>query len=123
MDRRAFLGRIVGGVATAAAVRTWPFRVFSFPSEVKPWFVANWGFDEPNAYYCTGEQAEAWNAVMADFLSRENQELRFYDLLKSRCAVPISLRPGMRIPMRFTQGISRSIVGLDGHDVGKNVQA
>ena len=36
MNRRAFLGNLIGGVATAAAVRTWPFRVFSFPTEVKP---------------------------------------------------------------------------------------
>lgn len=34
MDRRSFLKMIVGGVATAAAVRTFPFRVFSFPKEV-----------------------------------------------------------------------------------------
>jgi len=26
---------MVGGVATAAAVRTWPFRVYSFPSELR----------------------------------------------------------------------------------------
>ena len=35
MDRRAFIGSLVGGVATAAAVRTWPFRVYSFPSELR----------------------------------------------------------------------------------------
>lgn len=34
MDRRRFLGTLIGGVATAAAVRTWPFRVFSFPSKI-----------------------------------------------------------------------------------------
>lgn len=34
MNRRHFLGTLVGGVATAAAVRSWPFRVFSFPSEI-----------------------------------------------------------------------------------------
>jgi hypothetical protein len=34
MDRRNFLSTLVGGVATAAAVRTFPFRVFSFPKEV-----------------------------------------------------------------------------------------
>jgi hypothetical protein len=33
MDRRAFLRGLVGGVATDAAVRTFPFRVFSFPSK------------------------------------------------------------------------------------------
>jgi len=33
MNRRNFIGMMVGGVAAAAAVRTWPFRVYSFPSE------------------------------------------------------------------------------------------
>ena len=33
MNRRNFLGALVGGVATAAAVRTWPFRVYSFPAD------------------------------------------------------------------------------------------
>lgn len=33
MNRRGFLGAMVGGIATAAAVRTWPFRVYSFPAE------------------------------------------------------------------------------------------
>jgi hypothetical protein len=36
INRRNFLGMTIGGVAASAAVRTWPFRVFSFPSEVKP---------------------------------------------------------------------------------------
>jgi hypothetical protein len=35
MNRRSFLGTLVGGVAASAAVRTWPFRVYSFPSEIK----------------------------------------------------------------------------------------
>lgn len=34
MERRNFLRALVGGVATAAAVRSWPFRVYSFPSEI-----------------------------------------------------------------------------------------
>lgn len=34
MDRRKFLGTIVGGVAATAAVRTWPFRVYSFPTNI-----------------------------------------------------------------------------------------
>jgi hypothetical protein len=34
-NRRNFLGMMVGGVAAAAAVRTFPFRVFSFPKEVQ----------------------------------------------------------------------------------------
>lgn len=35
MDRRGFLGTLFGGVAATAATRSWPFRVFSFPSEIK----------------------------------------------------------------------------------------
>lgn len=35
MNRRNFLSMMVGGVAAAAAVRTFPFRVFSFPKEIK----------------------------------------------------------------------------------------
>lgn len=34
MDRRKFLTSLVGGVAASAAVRTFPFRVFSFPQEI-----------------------------------------------------------------------------------------
>jgi hypothetical protein len=32
MERRNFLRSMIGGVTLAAAVRTWPFRVYSFPS-------------------------------------------------------------------------------------------
>lgn len=32
MNRRNFLNTLVGGVAVAAAARTWPFRVYSFGS-------------------------------------------------------------------------------------------
>lgn len=35
MNRRGFLGSLIGGVATTAAVRTWPFRVYSFPAQVE----------------------------------------------------------------------------------------
>lgn len=34
-DRRGFLKMMVGGVAATAAIKSFPFRVFSFPSEVK----------------------------------------------------------------------------------------
>jgi hypothetical protein len=36
MNRRSFFGLMVGGVATAATVRTFPFRVYSFASKVEP---------------------------------------------------------------------------------------
>lgn len=35
MDRRELLSTLVGGVSVNAAVRTWPFRVFSFPTELR----------------------------------------------------------------------------------------
>jgi hypothetical protein len=35
MNRRKFIGLTIGGIAVSAAVRTWPFRVYSFPSAVK----------------------------------------------------------------------------------------
>jgi len=34
LDRRHFLRNLVGGIAATAAVRTWPFRVYSFPTEI-----------------------------------------------------------------------------------------
>jgi hypothetical protein len=34
MNRRNFLSLMVGGVAAAAAVRSFPFQVFSFPKEI-----------------------------------------------------------------------------------------
>jgi hypothetical protein len=35
MDRRKFISTLIGGVAASAAMRTFPFRVFSFPSEIE----------------------------------------------------------------------------------------
>lgn len=34
MDRRSFFRTMVGGGAASAAVRTWPFRVYSFPTQI-----------------------------------------------------------------------------------------
>ena len=34
MQRRDFLKTLVGGVAIATAQRVWPYRVYSFPSEI-----------------------------------------------------------------------------------------
>ena len=33
MNRRAFIGGLIGGLAISAAV-PWPFRVYSFPSRI-----------------------------------------------------------------------------------------
>lgn len=42
MNRRGFLGMMIGGIAAQAAVRSFPFRVFSFPTEIiriRPMFI------------------------------------------------------------------------------------
>ena len=41
MNRRNFLG-LLGGVAACAAVRTWPFRVYSFPQEIVAPEIGGW---------------------------------------------------------------------------------
>ena len=35
MDRRGFIGTLIGGIAGVAAQRIWPFRVYSFPQEIR----------------------------------------------------------------------------------------
>ena len=35
MNRRNFFRQMIGGVAATAAVRTFPFRVFSFPTDLR----------------------------------------------------------------------------------------
>lgn len=44
MDRRSFLRMTVGGLAAGAAVRTWPFRVYSFPQKVYGGPAEWWGY-------------------------------------------------------------------------------
>jgi hypothetical protein len=34
LNRRAFLGTLIGGTVAAAAIQTWPFRVYSFPTDI-----------------------------------------------------------------------------------------
>jgi hypothetical protein len=47
-NRREFLKTLIGGVAASAAVRTWPFRVYSFPSEpIRSWPDGPWGLSVP----------------------------------------------------------------------------
>ena len=37
MNRRNFLQSMIGGLAASAAVRQWPFRVYSFPTRIVPY--------------------------------------------------------------------------------------
>jgi hypothetical protein len=75
MDRRSFLGTLVGGVACAAAVRTFPFRVFSFPSEilVRPRNLIQYGMLEQVAkpIYAI-DDAEQWVQWVSPLWSRAN---------------------------------------------------
>lgn len=60
MNRRNFLTTLVGGVAVAAAVRTWPFRVYSFPTDIK--VVPRWPDQLPPSVL------DALNEVTAKYL-------------------------------------------------------
>ncbi len=58
-SRRNFLGLMVGGIAAAAAVRTFPFRVYSFPKEpVLEYFSIPWQ-DYPTPWW-VGETQTQW---------------------------------------------------------------
>jgi hypothetical protein len=59
MERRNFLRTLVGGVAVAAAVRTWPFRVYSFPSEPVTAIPDDNVFFDNQIYYLHPFQAES----------------------------------------------------------------
>lgn len=98
MNRRNFLGLMVGGVAAAAAVRTFPFRVFSFPNEPKLWIGTDYGFSG-----CSSMSLAVW--------SKENLgswlvDDMFYvhpatlEALRSQYPVRVSSR-GFRIPVRL----------------------
>lgn len=43
MNRRNFLSTLISGLAATAAVRSFPFRVFSFPKEIKLANAADYG--------------------------------------------------------------------------------
>lgn len=104
MDRRSFLGTLVGGVATAAAVRTFPFRVFSFPMQII--------VSKPLAVPGTYLSEAAINAIDLDSFSKDIPNLicssgALYRMIKQTDVVPssfpkwnASLRP-FRVPMRF----------------------
>jgi len=66
LERRAFLRSLVGGVAVVAAVLTWPFRVYSFPSSLPlPGYFADCVFVEnPMVWYMNVDQAAAFEEVL-----------------------------------------------------------
>jgi hypothetical protein len=60
MDRRRFLSLTVGGITAAAAVRTFPFRVFSFPSDIVIPAVHESTFDAINTATLEGLREGVW---------------------------------------------------------------
>ena len=93
MNRRGFLRTLVGGVAVGAAVRTWPFRVYSFPAEVGPEICAD--MDAVLQNYYKYSIAYYYNHPGGNWLGL------------SRSMYPGRLKvsnPQMRIPLTFRKG-------------------
>lgn len=74
MERRNFLRLAIGGIAAATAVRTFPFRVYSFPTDIvipnREEFVyflpLSHGYHDPREWWLAPEheQAEAYRRSM-----------------------------------------------------------
>ncbi len=60
MNRRNFLRALTGGVAAAAAVRTFPFRVFSIPAAPRIFYTDAIA----NVWYLNPDQAKAWDELL-----------------------------------------------------------
>ena len=72
IGRRQFLRNLIGGVAAASAVRAWPFRVFSFPTEIKPISIqAAADFLGPGVIEINRYQAEIFDLVRRRFVFGE----------------------------------------------------
>jgi hypothetical protein len=67
MDRRLFLKQLTSGIAIAAAVRAWPFRVYSFPTDIKPWHPYDWdGTRRLNAFLKVHPDGSGWRILLQD---------------------------------------------------------
>jgi hypothetical protein len=109
MDRRNFFRTMVGGVTAAAAVRTWPFRVFSFPSTVE---VSRAELDATMAVFQRNLDLDAIQAVELEAFRKEipvlieNGRMFFYGM---RNRVPMKFSGGFRSPLIFEdENLSRS---------------
>lgn len=65
MNRRSFISLLAGGIAAGAAVRTFPFRVYSFPSDIVP-APLKW---TPSTAYEVGDLV-AFNEVTYKYITR-----------------------------------------------------
>lgn len=67
MNRRGFLRSLVGGVAATAAVRTFPFRVFSFPAEIR----------KPTVVELAAQHMDAMSAAVSDLFFADTPFLAY----------------------------------------------
>jgi hypothetical protein len=70
MNRRSFLGLLTGGLAASAAVRSFPFRVFSFPKEIKP------VYDLIGSPECIALELEKLRASIPAYLQQDDTFLK-----------------------------------------------
>lgn len=91
MNRRGFLRTLAGGAAAAVAVRTFPFRAYSFPTTITNrlfWFgridtmnPAYWGGVDmmdhaPNVWFVNADQARAFELLDQKIEALELEEVR-----------------------------------------------
>lgn len=92
LNRRGFLRAMVGGIAVAAAERTFPFRVFSFPKEivVPPGFI--------------GLQLEQIAHMLPELMAGDAMllqkmgGLRYFDVMPSHIGPYLGLRRTLALP-------------------------
>jgi hypothetical protein len=97
MNRRGFLRSLIGGVATAAAVRMFPFRVYSFPENVLIrkglGEICQW--DQPYTWIVNPEQLAAIQALELEKVREEipvmlaNESLLFRYIKQHRTIVQL----------------------------------
>lgn len=89
MDRRGFLKLLIGGVATTAAVRTFPFRVYSFPTELAaPWPILvapGWGYTDAQALFLSSDGVYRIFSGAAPGWKKVSQEI---DIAKAKQMFP-----------------------------------
>jgi hypothetical protein len=103
MDRRSFLRTMVGGLAAGAAVRTWPFRVYSFPTDlgrpVDMFEYMHWGF----SHNLNNPRHQIYISNIQDPLVWPGHELdkAIIECMKSGTGIAIISKP-VRRPIQLT---------------------
>jgi hypothetical protein len=101
MQRRQFLKTLIGGLAAGAAVRSFPFRVFSFPSV--PTLLPVGRIDTLNLDHLLRVSVidPEWDGPHVILLNRD--QLKAFEQLGLAAAMKIGSEPA-RIPMHIHRG-------------------